>query len=392
MDYIAFCKNYYAITGLPVNLIKDGSTIYSSIGEILSIPPQPYPEIFPSDHNPSFRRLSPDLEYGYVQIDDTGYDLFLGPAFSVPITEEIVRLFMRELTLPLDYRELVSELLHSIPRLSHTQFFRHLTFIHLCLNGKDMTWQEFYQQEDLPQRRQHQLSEIVDEKENETFHNTYYFELDLYQHIRDGNVKKLQDLLLSERLDFREGKLAETPLRQAKNLFIGLVAKAGMLGAVPGGMDVEMTYLLIDLYTQECEQLQTLEEISALQYTMIMDFCERTGETHIPKGVSSEVYVCINFIRSHTNEPITIEDVAAQIRRSSSYIMKRFKAELGITINAFIIRCKLEEAKSLLTYSQKSLAEISNYLCFSSQSYFQNLFKKQYQVTPAQYRKRERHV
>ena len=56
-------------------------------------------------------------------------------------------------------------------------------------------------------------------------------------------------------------------------------------------------------------------------------------------------------------------------------MMKHFKGELGIRMGAYIMRCKLEEAKSLLTYSEKSLAEISSYLCFSSQSYFQNVFK-----------------
>jgi len=51
------------------------------------------------------------------------------------------------------------------------------------------------------------------------------------------------------------------------------------------------------------------------------------------------------------------------------------------------MRCKLEEAKNLLKFSTLSLAEISNYLCFSSQSYFQNVFKKKYHITPNQYRK-----
>lgn len=68
-------------------------------------------------------------------------------------------------------------------------------------------------------------------------------------------------------------------------------------------------------------------------------------------------------------------------------MMRRFKEELGIHIGAFITSCKLEEAKTLLTYSDKSLSEISNYLCFSSQSYFQNVFKKQYGITPMQHRK-----
>ena len=48
---------------------------------------------------------------------------------------------------------------------------------------------------------------------------------------------------------------------------------------------------------------------------------------------------------------------------------------------------ELSAAARVERYSEKSLAEISSYLCFSSQSYFQNVFKKQYGVTPLQYRK-----
>lgn len=391
MDYISFCKNYFSITNIPINLLSNGVVVYSVIGEMLSIPSQLYWDIFPSEYNPSFCRLSPDLEYGRVQIENTEYDLILGPAFSVPITEEIIRPFMHEIAIPWNYHEQISEFLHTIPRISHSQFMKHLFFIHLCLNNKETTLLDFYQQEDLQKREQH-VSHIVEDLENERLHNTYYFELEFYQYIRDGNVKKLQDFLMSTKLDIKEGKLANTPLRQAKNIFISLASKAGMLGAIPGGVAIEMTYQLIDLYIQECEKLQTIDEINTLQYTMIMDFCQRAGDTKIPDGISSDVYVCINYIRSHTNEPITIDNVASQIHRSSSYIMKRFKAELGITINAFIIRCKLEEAKSLLIYSEKSLAEISNYLCFSNQSYFQNLFKKQYKLTPKQYRKKERRL
>lgn len=59
---------------------------------------------------------------------------------------------------------------------------------------------------------------------------------------------------------------------------------------------------------------------------------------------------------------------------------------MGFDLSTFIMRCKLEEAKSLLTYTNKSLSEISSYLCFSSQSYFQNVFKKKYGLTPKQYR------
>ena len=50
------------------------------------------------------------------------------------------------------------------------------------------------------------------------------------------------------------------------------------------------------------------------------------------------------------------------------------------------MRRKLEEAKSLLIYTDKTISEISEYLCFSTQSYFQNVFKKKYGQTPKEFR------
>lgn len=389
MNYIAFCNNYFHATGIPVSLLKAGHVEYSALGEMLSITPQSTWQIFPTDHNPGFVALSPDLEYGRVQIENTDYDLILGPAFNVPVTESLVRQFMHELATPLQYRDELMETLCSLPRISHLQFAHHLSLIHLCLNQKEADPLHFYIEDNdyTNSRNERQLSSMIDDMENDRLHNTYYFEQELYQYVRNGSPEKLKDFLISNKLTLKEGKMAGTPLRNAKNLFIATTTKVGMLGAIPGGVNVETTYQLIDFYTQECEQLQSIDEVNTLQYIMLMDFCKRAGETQIPEGISQEVYQCVNYIRSHTNEPVCINDVAEQIHRSSSYIMKRFKEELGIHIGAFITRCKLEEAKSLLTYSDKSLAEISSYLCFSSQSYFQNVFKKQYGVTPMQYRK-----
>lgn len=392
MDHITFCRNYFAVTGLPVNLVNDAGVLYSSLGDLLDIPANNPVDIWPAEHNPEFRSLSSDIIYGSVLIEETGDYVFVGPVFSIPVTDDLIRQYMREQATPLDYKEAVTEALSSIPRLTHAQFCRHLVFLHQCLNHKEISAQDLIAQNVPPSStlEERHLQSITDNMENERFHNTYYFEQELYQHVRSGNIRALNDFLTSTTLNFQEGRLAQTPLRQAKNLFIGTVTKIGMLGAIPGGVDVEKTYQLIDLYIQECEKLQSLDAIHSLQYSMVLDFCRKAGESQMPDGISREVSICVSYIRSHTNEPIGVEDVAYQIHRSNSYIMKKFKEELGFTIAAFITRCKLEEAKSLLTYSDRSLAEISSYLCFSSQPHFQNLFKKQYQMTPLEYRKKIR--
>jgi len=155
-------------------------------------------------------------------------------------------------------------------------------------------------------------------------------------------------------------------------------------------VDPERVYQLSDLYMRECEQMQTIEEVHRLQYIMLMDFCDRVSAARLPKGISAEVSRCMTYIRSHTNMLIGVEHVAALIPRSSSYLMRRFKEELGMSVGDYITRCKMEEACDLLVYGESSLSEISAYLGYSSQSYFQNVFKKQMGMTPMQYRKQNR--
>ena len=75
-----------------------------------------------------------------------------------------------------------------------------------------------------------------------------------------------------------EGMMAAPPLRHAKNLFISAVVKTGFNGTIPGDLDIEKTYQLIDYYVQECEKLTTVEAVGNLMYTMQFDFCQRIGE------------------------------------------------------------------------------------------------------------------
>lgn len=206
--------------------------------------------------------------------------------------------------------------------------------------------------------------------------------------IRNGEVANLQSYLLSaaDLPIIREGKLAETPLRQAKNLFIGLVSCVGKYAAIPGGLDVEQTYQLIDTYIQECEKLQTEEAVKNLQYNMPIDFAKRVAQHQVPSDLSLEVYACMQYIATHINEPITVADVVKFSGKSRAFLFKKFSEELHTGIGSYINYCRIREAGSLLQYTDKSLSEISSYLCFSSQSHFQTVFKKYTEKTPQQYR------
>lgn len=227
-------------------------------------------------------------------------------------------------------------------------------------------------------------------RELEEIHGTYLFEQRMIDIVRSGNVSNIRSFLLDTvgKINLNEGTLADSPVRQAKNLFIGTVTLVEKLGAIPAGLPVEQAYYLTDTYIQECEKLESIEEVFALMFNMILDFTSRVSQHKLPEHITPEVHKCIQFIEANLNRPLSMADVVEFSHKSKSYITAIFKAETGATIGEYITISKIREAQSLLKYSNKSLSEISSYLGFSSQSYFQNIFKKYSGVTPYNYRRK----
>lgn len=252
---------------------------------------------------------------------------------------------------------------------------------------------KLYEQRSEPVRRKlakRSAASAGDAKEAGAIHGTWQFENQMLSYIRDGETEKLRAFLRATAaktdLQTQAGTLASDPLRQAKNLLIGLTAVVGKVAGIGGGMDIEDAYRLIDLYTQECEKAASVDAVYLLQFNMVMDFTERVRQAKLPEGLSREVFSAVQFIADHSHDPVGIDEVAAHVGRSRSYITRRFKAEIGKSINDYITEIKIRDAKRFLRYSDLSFAEIAGSLAFSSQAYFQTVFKKQTGMTPGAYR------
>lgn len=225
---------------------------------------------------------------------------------------------------------------------------------------------------------------LLNRKENENYHNSYYFEQEFYGYVERGDIEGLYELL-KQVPEITEGEVAYDSLRQAKNILITTIAIITR-HAITGGLDIETAYQLSDAYIQEAERLSDFESVSVLNAVAVMDFTKRVSETKFSAGMSLEIFKAMQYISNHVNKPLSVKEVADYLQIERSTLSKKFKRELGFNISTYIMRRKLEEAKSLLNFSDRTISEISEYLCFSSQSYFQNVFKKKYGMTPKEYR------
>lgn len=390
-EYSRFCEMFYVAHYLPIAMYdRNGFVCASGFYE----DGDPYPFVFPkllAMGSPSVYVSSDTGYYGLVKCIDGEHCFVLGPAYSTPVTDGFIRSYMSKNAIsPSRYGEIAS-FLNGIPQYTYNQFVNMLLYLHYTFTGETLDITQAFGITDTQYQQligQQHSEKVYHAREDQRPHGTYHFEMQMLELIRDGEVAKLEQFLLraANTPIIKEGKLAENPLRQAKNIFIGLITMVGKFAAIPGGMDIEQTYQLIDTYIQECEKLQTEEAVKNLQYNIPIDFAKRISQQKLPSGVSREVYSCIQFISTHVNESISVADVVAHSGKSRAYLFKKFQQELGTNIGAYITQCRLREAKSLLRYTDKSLGEISSYLCFSSQSHFQNAFKKHVGMTPLAYR------
>jgi YSIRK-targeted surface antigen transcriptional regulator len=328
--------------------------------------------------------------YGVVKLLKNSEDfIVIGPITNINYSNEMIKDIMKEASIPLSFQQELYHLFHSSPVISFERFLHTLCFIHYSLNNESLTMYDI-----VDYKHQRLLTHIATEhtsnsyhaKEENLQHNSYQFEKQYLSMIENGDLNSLKKLL-EEPIPINPGVVANNSKRQIKNIFIActtLVTRS----SIKGGLDIEMAYQLSDIYIQQMEKLQSLEDIFSLQYQMLIDFTERVADSKIPDGISPLIYECIQFVGLNTNQPISVSDVASHVNRSRAFISRRFKEELGFGLSDYIMSRKIQEAKSLLTFSEKSISEISSYLCFSSQSYFQNVFKKKLNLTPYEYRRK----
>ena len=122
---------------------------------------------------------------------------------------------------------------------------------------------------------------------------------------------------------------------------------------------------------------------------MVLEYTRRVERIRLGRKPSRLLMQVTNYVRHNLSQPMDVEGLARSMFVSRTHLATKFKQETGMTLTDFILGEKIEEAKRLLEYTDKSLSLIANYLGFSSQSHFTRTFKKYTGKTPKEYRDRQ---
>ena len=98
------------------------------------------------------------------------------------------------------------------------------------------------------------------------------------------------------------------------------------------------------------------------------------------------------FIGEHAGSDISVEDVAEITGLHPNYATTIFKRGVGMSINQAIIRHRLDAAQSMLIATDNTISSIAFDCGFGSLSRFYEAFRKRFNTTPIQLRRKFEHA
>lgn len=136
--------------------------------------------------------------------------------------------------------------------------------------------------------------------------------------------------------------------------------------------DIITTYLLTILYKLSAPARRKMSTPS--KYIELATFSPMVQQT-------------IRYLENNYRRALTLDDIVSQTDVKKSHLCSLFKKETTVTIFECMMIIRIRKAVELLTYTSRTLQQISEDIGFVNITHFNRVFSKHVMIPPGQYRK-----
>lgn len=329
----------------------------------------------------------------YYAFTDEEENLYVGgPASTASIESERSRLYHYRRTHRLSQKYL------QFPRLTIMEMANQLSLALFGVKGEQMDEMALLKANHLSRKGGEEkldwevASYRMESNEQERVHVSYDYECAYLDKIRQGDVEYFARISYEQtQVTDRIGKLAEDGAKQYEYMVaagLALIARA----AIDGGVASNQAYSVSDVYYQKLARCDRPEDMVQLYLEIQKKFAALVREKKESRKSAYYVEQCKDYLAQNIHKPVSVDELAKLTGVNRTYLSSRFSAQEGMSITQYSIRVRLCAAENMLKYSEATIAQIAEYLCFSSQSHFGSLFKKKNGMTPAEYRRQNKNM
>ncbi len=111
-------------------------------------------------------------------------------------------------------------------------------------------------------------------------------------------------------------------------------------------------------------------------------------EQHITEGREERIVEIISYIKNDYMN-VTLDTLSEEFHLSKPYLSKYIKEKAGMTFQEAVRKERMKKARTLLRETDQTVETVAAEVGYENVEHFNRLFKKNYGLTPVQYRKQE---
>lgn len=203
----------------------------------------------------------------------------------------------------------------------------------------------------IPKNSVHSFTDISDE-------TGYYFEVK-FSSLSKGVMEMCSDIDILIHNDDFSGSLMKEIFDENNN-------------STPESEEIMVTYLYATLFKLSAKRRR--EKNTPSKYIEVSAYSTQVRET-------------IRFLEDNYKKKLSLDDIVEQTTLQKSYLCSLFKKETTVTIFECLMIIRIRKAVELLSYTNKSLSQISQEIGFVNITHFIKVFTKHVMIPPGQYRK-----
>lgn len=167
-----------------------------------------------------------------------------------------------------------------------------------------------------------------------------------------------------------------------------MVEDSDFLGGHFFSADAKEIYAKINTIAEEfaAQKLYYNERSSALLKELIITL--HRGAFHKSENAAETVSFIIEYINNNYKKKFENKELALLAGYHEYHLNRLFIKYTGLSLHKYILTKRMTEAKKLLLNTSMPLAEIAEGVGFGNNTYFSYYFKKEYEISPSDYRKK----
>ncbi|MFC2997530.1 AraC family transcriptional regulator [Acinetobacter sichuanensis] len=220
--------------------------------------------------------------------------------------------------------------------------------------------------------------------------------------IESLNIAPLFDGLRLDAIEFGQGDSEKTLILSVRCHLNAIMARP-LVNALPPYIHIQNAlsdtapeWLRIGLYFVASDTQRTLAGknkimdhlVSIMMIECVRDYIEQLQDQNnwLNALIHPELSNALAVIHSQPHMAWTVESLAEQCCMSRSKFANLFNQVVGETPLAYLQQHRLRLASQLLKQGQLSVQQIAHQVGYSSETAFSQAFKKQFEISPSQYR------